>query len=142
MKRISMVLTVFSLAVSLFFSACASQTGAVSLAGTSWKLASYGPVSAPVAAAPGIETKLVFGADGKLSGNLGCNGFSGDYSVEGGKLTFGPLMATLMACPEPQMSQEGTAFLVLKDSATFTISADTLTITSLDKSTLLTLTKQ
>lgn len=44
--------------------------------------------------------------DGRLSGQAGCNRFSGSYAEAGGTLTAGPILSTRMACPEPRMSHE------------------------------------
>ena len=44
--------------------------------------------------------------DGSVSGKSGCNGFAGASTATADQLSFGPLAATKMACPEPQMQQE------------------------------------
>jgi heat shock protein HslJ len=141
MRKIFLLMTV----CSILLSACAApadggESGA-SLAGTNWRLASYGPVSATQTAAADVDTSLAFGSDGKLSGNMGCNGFGGDYSQAGNTLTFGPIMRTLMACEGQRMEQEDAAMQVLVDTATFTLDGDTLTIFSADGGTLLELTR-
>lgn len=54
---------------------------------------------------------LQFNADGRLSGNGGCNRFFGSYEFSAeGKLVIGMVGATRMACQEPVDSIE-TAFL-------------------------------
>ena len=40
--------------------------------------------------------------DGRVSGNGGCNNYSGSYQIDGASLTFGMMIATEMACPEPE----------------------------------------
>ena len=57
------------------------------------------------AIAPAEDYGLQF-ADGRLSGQAGCNRFSGAYAEAGGALTPGPIMSTRMACPEPRMTHE------------------------------------
>lgn len=42
----------------------------------------------------------------RLSGQAGCNRFSGPYAEARGTLTTGPIMSTRMACPEPRMTHE------------------------------------
>lgn len=79
------------------------------LAGTSWTFVSIGGV----AVARNRPTSLVFEA-GRLSGNAGCNRFSGSYKREGGTLTAGPLMATEMACPGVGMTQENAFFELMR----------------------------
>jgi putative lipoprotein len=110
--------------------ACAP--GGAALAGTSWKLVSYGPVSGQKTAVAGVETSLVFRTDGKVSGKLGCNSMGGDYSARDAQITFGEIVSTMMACPDPQMEQEGAAFDVLKNTAGFKLEGGRLTITSTD----------
>lgn len=49
---------------------------------------------------------LSFGADGRVSGSTNCNGFSGTYSVDAGKLTLSPLAMTRRACLAPALSMQ------------------------------------
>ncbi len=128
MNKISLSIITILVSISLTLSACAARTDPASLAGTSWTLVSYGPVGKPAPAVAGIQTRLNFSMDGQVSGNLGCNGFSGNYEIRDGNLVFGPLASTLMACPDPQMIQEGTAFKVLTGTVRFTLAGNSLTI--------------
>lgn len=52
------------------------------------------------------HASLLFGADGRLSGNASCNRLTGTYSVRDSKLRIGPLGLTMMACAPPLMEQE------------------------------------
>lgn len=79
------------------------------LAGTSWTFVSID--GAPVAA--DRPTSLQFDAD-RMGGSAGCNRFGGSYTVKDGLLTVGPMMATLMACPDPEMAQEAAVIDLLK----------------------------
>lgn len=56
--------------------------------------------------APGVESNLLVAADGKVSGNAGCNGYFGSVIIDGQAMSFGNLGSTKIACPEPAMSQE------------------------------------
>lgn len=49
---------------------------------------------------------LLFGSDGRLSGNASCNRLIASYTVEGSKLTIRPTGTTMMACPPALMDQE------------------------------------
>lgn len=49
---------------------------------------------------------LLFGPDGRLSGNATCNRLIASYTVEGSKLTISPAGTTMMACPPALMDQE------------------------------------
>lgn len=49
---------------------------------------------------------LVFGSDGRLSGNASCNRLIASYTVKGDKITISPAGLTMMACPPALMDQE------------------------------------
>jgi heat shock protein HslJ len=141
MNKVALTIITILLATGLTLSACASPTTSASLSGTSWVLVSYGRAGSQTPAASGIRTSLIFGADGQVSGSLGCNGFSGNYQVNDGKLDFGPLASTMMACQEPQMTQESSAFLVLTGTVRFTLDGSTLTIFDTSGANALTLSR-
>ncbi len=116
------------LLLTLLLSAC---TGKNPLSDTNWTLVSYGETDAQTAAVPDTEAIISFDAEGILSGNVGCNQFSGTYEVSGDKLVAGPLMATRMACAnDALMQQETTLMMLLSNSNTFEIEGDMLTILS------------
>lgn len=116
----------FLLLISLVLSGCASQEK--SLQGT-WMLTGYGPEGATTPVVPDSQASIVFNDNGSLSGSSGCNGFGGEYTVEGDQIKFSGLVSTLMACEEPLMTQEGTVFKVLNGTASYKIDGNTLTIT-------------
>ncbi len=93
-------------------------------------------------AAPDVDTSIVFGGDGKVNGNVGCNGFGGDYTVEGNTITFGQIVSTLMFCEGPVGDQETTTLNVFAGSATSVMDGDTLTITSADGSSVIVLARK
>ncbi len=128
MKKFTILTTTLFVLSAILLSACGSAETSAKLAGTTWKLASYGPADAQTPAADGIDTQIVFGDDGKVSGSMGCNRFSGSFSQKGDSITFGPIAATEMACPEPQMTQESSAFQVLVGSVKFEQNDANLTI--------------
>jgi heat shock protein HslJ len=119
--------TLFSL-LAFTLAACSPQPIANDLTGTSWHLVSYGQANQQTPAADGVTTLVQFTLDGQVSGSLGCNQFSGKYSVKGDKITFDQLISTLMACPEPQMSQETAAFQVLSGTVRFELTDNSLVI--------------
>lgn len=89
--------------------ACGWRTNAIDLEGTQWVLVEMDGAS-PIA---GRSITLGF-EDGEVYGHLGCNSFSGAYSLRGETLEFGMLMSTLMACVEEDlMRQEGRLFELL-----------------------------
>jgi heat shock protein HslJ len=128
MNKISLTGLALLVVSGLILSACAAQGTSASLAGTSWKLVSYGPAGNQTSAAPGIETHLDFSRDGTVSGNLGCNSFSGNYEVKNGNLIFSQMISTMMACQEPQMTQETTALQVMNGTVPFQLTGNSLKI--------------
>ena len=52
------------------------------------------------------QTSLLIAEDGKVATTIGCNRMAGRATVEGEKLTFGPLAATRKACAPALMRQE------------------------------------
>jgi len=121
------------LAAMLWLSGCAAPTEAPNpLTGTIWRLVSYGPAAAQKPAVPNVPTRLTFGRNSQLSGTFGCNSLGWPYSIQGNRITFGALVATMMACSDPQMAQEGAVFQVLKGTAGFKLDGSRLTITAQD----------
>jgi heat shock protein HslJ len=135
MKKTPLFLISLFILAGLTLAACASVD--VSLAGTSWKLVSFGPKDSPTPALADAAATLTFDKDGKLNGNGGCNNFFGDYKVSGSQVTFGAVGATMMACVEPIMQQESAVVQVLAGTADAKIDGDTLTIVSSDGASVL-----
>lgn len=117
------------LLVVLALTACTGSKGSASIEGQ-WKLVSFGPASSQIPALPDVETSIEF-KDGQMSGNVGCNGFGGEYSIKGGQIEFGPVMSTMMFC-EAVAVQESSTLAVFQETATFVLDGDTLTIKSAD----------
>ncbi|WP_369778383.1 META domain-containing protein [Streptomyces sp. R33] len=83
----------------------------------------------------GAAGKAVFslGADGTASGNLGCNRFSAKATVDGPRVTFGPLTTTRMACEGPQGELERKLTELFAGSPlTWSVEGGTLTLTAPD----------
>jgi heat shock protein HslJ len=137
MKKMSPLLTILYLGILLALTACSPTPTESGLVGSSWRLTSYGDIADPHEAVSGIETSLAFGADGKISGSLGCNSMGGDYSISGQNITFGSVFATEMACDDARMAQEGEAFKILQGTASFKLDGNTLTIRSSDGNSVL-----
>ncbi len=84
----------------------AAQTGD-SLANTSWTLAETAVQRAAFVPAVGNpRPTLVFGSDGKVSGNAGCNGYGGPYTQSGNELKLGPLVSTLRGCVDENLTRQ------------------------------------
>lgn len=89
------------------------------LAGSNWTFVSIDGV----AVAKDRPTSLQFDGN-RLSGNAGCNRFSGGYSVSDRTLKAGPLMATEMGCPGAGMTQEQAFFKMMAAPVKLTFADD------------------
>ena len=87
----------------------------------------------------GTTPTLTFGADGIVSGNAGCNQFSGGYSTDGNTIAAGPLMGTMMACEDPINAQETAVMAALDAATSWSISGDTAELRTADDQIALTL---
>lgn len=134
-KQTHLLIGVFVLA-GLVLAAC-SPASPATLAGT-WELVSYGDPANLTLAAPDVETSIEF-KDGQVGGNVGCNGFGGDYEVDGDQIMFGPIVSTMMFCEGPVGEQEAAILTVFQETAKFMLDGDTLTITSADDNSVIVL---
>jgi heat shock protein HslJ len=104
----------------------ASPSPAGTLAGTHWKLVSFG-AAAPVV--PGSSVTLDFGTDSQAGGTAGCNSYGGAYSVSGNSLSFKQLISTMMACADNNLMQQEQRYLKgLNGANQYTLAGDGLTI--------------
>lgn len=141
MKNSTLLILTLILVTSLALASCTAGgiSNTTNLVGSSWKLVSYGSSNNPTAAVPDSTTSLIFAKDGKLTGNVGCNSFSGDYKANGSQVTFGQIVTTLMACSDPVMQQETAVLKVLSGTASFKVDSGKLVITSEDGQSMITL---
>ncbi len=65
-------------------------------------------------------------SDMRFNGHAGCNSFSGNITVSGNKITFGPLLGTLMSCQNMKVEK---AVVSALDQKTVTYSIDKLKLT-------------
>jgi heat shock protein HslJ/uncharacterized membrane protein len=73
----------------------------VTLADTNWLI-----VNINGSVVGGENYQLSFDGEGRLSGQAGCNRFSGPYTQHGRTLTPGAILSTRMACPGERMIHE------------------------------------
>ncbi len=130
MKKIILMMISLLVLAGLMLTACAGNVTNSPVG--DWKLVSYGSTASPTPAAAGVDTSITFASNDQVSGNVGCNSFSGDYSVNGSQITFGPIISTLMACEDPIGQQEAEVFHVFTGTVNFQVNGNTLTITSAD----------
>jgi heat shock protein HslJ len=131
-KKTIPVIQMFVLLI-LILTACSSPAGAANppvmdIKGTNWKLVSYGAADKPTPAAADALAIVSFGKDGKISGNVGCNSFSGEYSLSADQITYGAIASTLMACAEPRMAQESAVFGLMTGTQKYKVDGANLTL--------------
>ena len=74
----------------------------------------------------GTTVTAIFGSDGKVSGNDGCNTYNGTYTIDGDKISIGPLATTRMACKQEVMDQATNYQNALANATTFSVGKGTL----------------
>lgn len=95
---------------------------------TYWKLVEMDGAPAPTGSG-GKELHLLLQPDKPIArGFSGCNRFTGDYTLEGDRLSFGPLASTRMACAEG-MDAETRFLTLLGEVAGWTREGDVLSLT-------------
>ncbi|MGW5775602.1 META domain-containing protein [Streptomyces sp. NPDC003863] len=106
----------------------------VPLLGTTWKI--DGLVSKDTAsslpAGSGAKARFTVGADGRVTGNLGCNNFSAHARVDEKARTLtveGPAATTRMICTPPQMTLETRLYELLDGPLAYRLNHRTLTLT-------------
>jgi heat shock protein HslJ len=115
-----------------------------SLAGTSWRVTAYNNGrQAVVSTLTGTNLTMAFSNDGRVSGSAGCNTFTGPYTADGGKLSFGPAAATRRMCVQPEgvMEQEQRFLAALRTVATARFEGDRLELRTADGALAATLSK-
>ncbi|PKL61429.1 MAG: META domain-containing protein [Methanomicrobiales archaeon HGW-Methanomicrobiales-2] len=126
----SLLVIVVAAIITAGCTASTSTPGAV--AGPSWSLDSYLAGNGTlVPVLPGTEITAAFGPDGKVTGSAGCNGYGGDYRLDGTTLSVSSLVQTLKLCTEPEgiMEQEARFMDLLGSAAECRIEDDRLIIT-------------
>ena len=105
----------------------AGTDGTASLEGVDWVLLAYRSGDALVELGdPRGPARLRF-EGGRVTGSAGCNRLMGDYELKGEGIRFqAPMASTMMACPEPLMSQEQAVHAALASVASYRREADGL----------------
>lgn len=107
----------------------APESPANPLAGTSWRLLSYGTPGAEVPVVEDSTITLEFNAAGQAGGTAGCNSYGVRYDLREEALTFNEISRTMMACSREEIAQQENAFLQALESVHgFALSENRLTI--------------
>ena len=100
-----------------------------------WYLVSVGTLTA----VPGSNATSFFAADGRsLSGNTGCNNYTGSYKAEpGNKLAISGMTSTLAACASEALTKQEEALLVFLPSAvSYSVNGSQMQIQTVDGSVI------
>jgi heat shock protein HslJ len=101
----------------------------VNLEGTRWELESMGQRGAESPIVVGSTVTLEFQAEGMVVGQGGCNGYGGQYTVDGENIEIREIVSTLMACADDAVTQqEADFFQALQAADTYEVEGDRLTI--------------
>ena len=97
-------------------------------AGSSWDLIAYNNGTGGFQSAViGVPVTAFFDEDGTISGQGGCNSYTGSWETDENSIEIGPLASTAMACAEAEVTDQETRYLaVLQDAATYRVDATTL----------------
>jgi heat shock protein HslJ len=108
------------LAPLLLLAGCASSPGrpgsgftTPELAGTRWVVTS---IDGRAPAGPALTAD--FSNDGRVSGDAGCNSYSGPFIQTGRTVQFGELLSTRRACVDEGRQRQETRLLALLEGAT------------------------
>jgi heat shock protein HslJ len=116
--------------VGIVVAACSSGgsggTGGT-LEGRNWKLTSYDFSGTDTAVPAGFAVDATF-KDGKVAGFSGCNVYNAPATVDGAKLTVGRAATSARACEPTATTLEASYLANLGNAATFTATADKLTV--------------
>lgn len=104
-----------------------TATEPTSLTGTTWAATGINNGKGGVTSLVAESTVTAeFADDGTLTGDAGCNSYTGTYEVLGDTITIGPLATTRMAC-EPELNEQEANYLAaLENATTFTLDRDRL----------------
>ncbi|HXD05779.1 MAG TPA: META domain-containing protein [Burkholderiaceae bacterium] len=108
-----------AIAVLILAAGCASKPPVLT---GRWSVTHVGGKAQP----SGVKAQLEFTGDGRLAGNVGCNGVMGTYTQEGKTLKFGALGTTRRMCESPVMDQEAKLLLALERANIAAVYDDTL----------------
>jgi heat shock protein HslJ len=99
----------------------------ITLTGTNWSANGINTGTDAVSGlVAGSTVTAVFGDDGTISGNAGCNTYNGTYEVTGTTMKIGPLATTMMACEPDVSAQEANYLAALARVTKYTIRGDQL----------------
>jgi heat shock protein HslJ len=120
----------------LVYNATESSAPEFCLEGNIWTLTVF--IKGDAVQSPILNTTITaYFEAGEITGNAGCNGYFGPYTVDGNEITIGALGSTRMTCePEGVMQQEYQYLEMLDKVTTYAIEGNQLTLSTDDGSDL------
>jgi len=106
------------------------------LAGTSWRILSVMRGSTSLRPSDGQELNIDFGSDGRVSGNSGCNRFSGAYRQSGDRVEIDSLGSTLIGCDGATTLLESAVVSALSVNGTISRVDDSIAVLSSSEASL------
>jgi heat shock protein HslJ len=102
----------------------------VSLAGAPWQVVSYNNGrGGVVSVSAGSTITALFGDDGRVSGDTGCNRYEASYTIDGLSIAVGPIATTRRACSSEDLATQEALFLTALGAATrYELIGDKLTL--------------
>ena len=85
------------------------------------------------------RTQAEFAANGRYASTIGCNRIAGKPTIAGSQMTFGPMMATRMACPPPLREVERAYMAALSGVRSYKLAGGALAFLGEDGEPLVTL---
>jgi len=100
------------------------------LTGVTWRVQQYGDGAGGLTSVvAGTQITMVFGDDGTVSGDTGCNSYRGPHQIGATTLTFGPLITTRRACVDEAANAQEHLFLAsMEAAATYQRVGDRMTV--------------
>ena len=111
----------------------AGDGSSVPLRGTYWLLTELNGQAPAVPPGANAAYLMLDAAQNRYSGSSGCNRVSGGFELKGDTLYFNTGAMTMMACPEPLMTQERTFTTTLQSVTGFGLSDNMLELRAGDK---------
>jgi putative lipoprotein len=111
----------------------AEKSGYTPLFGTTWRLTELNGKPPAEATGKNFAQLVLDESQNRYSGSSGCNRLTGTIELKGDSLSFGAGASTMMACPEPLMTQEQSFTKMLQSVTGYRISGSTLELLAGDK---------
>ena len=104
------------------------------LVGTTWRVESIIAGQAVSSVPDGPAASLVFGTDGRVTVDTGCNTGGGTYAIEGATIRVSAIALTKRACPAPLGDLEAAVVAVLQaNPLAYVVEASALTLSAGDR---------